>query len=185
LKKAEVAQIEGAQGFGLSIQHGFYPYTTSRDVTPAQIYADCGIPWDTACMGKILGITRTYPIRVNNKTGTSGPFYEDQKEISFADIGQEVELTTVTKLPRRLFTYSKAQMAHATSVCCPHEVMINFMNYCQSMEELIEIIDHMNMLSNVRYLGFGPKNSDVLDIGGQPIGTAMHNVYHWWERYHA
>lgn len=182
LEQAQVAQIEGAQGFSLSIQHGFWPYVTSRDVSPAQILADCGVPWNMARMTEVIGITRTYPIRVNNKTGTSGPCYEDQREISFAEIGQEVELTTVTKLPRRVFTYSKQQMSHATWVCAPSEMMVNFCNYCSSMEELMEIVDHLNTMTTVRYLGFGPKNEDVLDVNGMMDFTARDAIYHYWER---
>src|SRR5690606_21337061 len=32
LEQARVIQVEGAQGYSLSMYHGFYPYTTSRDV---------------------------------------------------------------------------------------------------------------------------------------------------------
>lgn len=182
LGKARVAQIEGAQGFGLSIQHGFYPYTTSRDVSPAQIMADCGIPWRYAKNAEIVGVLRTYPIRVANKTGSSGPCYPDQREISFADIGQDVELTTVTKLPRRVFTYSKNQMEHACLVCGFDSAMINFANYCQTFEELNTIIDHLSTMTKVRYIGFGPKNTDVVDIKGKPWGSAQHELMHRWQQ---
>ena len=185
LGEANIAQIEGAQGFGLSIQHGVWPYTTSRDVTPAQIMADCGIPWNMARMAEVIGITRTFPIRVSNKTGTSGPCYADQRETTFADIGQAVELTTVTKLPRRVFTYSKQQMNHAVAVCNPIEVCLNFCNYSHSMEDLMEMVDHLNTMTTVRYLGFGPKNEDVLDIAGLSDPAARDAIYHYWERSHA
>lgn len=181
LSKANIAQVEGAQGFGLSMLHGFYPYTTSRDVTPAQIFADCGVPWDVARMARIVGVTRTFPIRVNNKTGWSGPCYEDQKEISFEELGQQVELTTVTKLPRRVFTYSREQMRHACTVCAPDETFLNFANYCASYEELMEIIDHLNEYTYVRYIGFGPTNADVVDIHGMSIGSALHKIRHKFE----
>lgn len=178
LGQAKVAQIEGAQGFGLSMYHGFYPFTTSRDVTPAQILADCGIPWAEGKRAIVVGCARTFPIRVSNKTGSSGPCYADQKEISFDDIGQVVELTTVTKLPRRIFTYSRRQMEHAAAVCSFDEMFINFANYCDTFEELMEIFDHLSTLSKVRYFGFGPRNEDVIDIKGMPMGSALHTLRH-------
>lgn len=80
LQAAYNVQIEGAQGFSLSIYHGHYPYVTSRDVTVHQVLADCGIPNDWAMRNEVIATLRTYPIRVNNRDGTSGPGYPDQYE---------------------------------------------------------------------------------------------------------
>jgi hypothetical protein len=126
LREAEHVIVEGAQGYGLSMYHGFYPYTTSRDVSVWQILADCGIPHDLLPTVMdlpditVIGTCRTYPIRVANRfdthgtqVGYSGPCYDDQLEISFEEIGQKVELTTVTKLPRRIFTFSEKQITEA------------------------------------------------------------------------
>ncbi len=58
-------QIESAQGFELGLNTGFqYPYCTSRDVTPAQIISDCGLPHSVLSGCTIIGTARTYPIRV-------------------------------------------------------------------------------------------------------------------------
>ena len=185
LEKGRIIQVEGAQGFGLSIHHGFYPYVTSRDVTPAQILADCGIPWWMGRKARVIGTTRTYPIRVNNKTGWSGPCYEDQREISFEDLGQPVELTTVTKLPRRIFTFSKNQINHAVRVCSPDELFLNFCNYCRTADELLEIVEYLMTEAYVRYYGFGPRPKDVLDIHGMTGHESRRAIREWWERYYA
>jgi adenylosuccinate synthase len=181
LRLADRVQIEGAQGYGLSMYHGFYPYTTSRDVSTWQMLADVGMPngfidWKKF---RVIGTARTYPIRVAHRydeqgrmVGNSGPVYDDQKEISFEDIGQPVELTTVTKLPRRIFTFSARQIEEAVEYNGVTHVFLNFGNYCQSADKLREIAGYIiNTGAWLRYIGMGPAVYDV------------HTVYsHGWDQ---
>jgi adenylosuccinate synthase len=167
--------IEGAQGFGLSIHHGFYPYTTSRDVTPSQILADCGVPFIDHVNVIVYGTARTFPIRVANRfneegkqVGFSGPHYPDQVEISWADLGMEPELTTVTKLPRRIFTYSKQQMSFAKRMCCPDVVFLNFVNYLKSREQFVDIAESIMEDGTQLMVGVGPSILDVLEYNPWP-----------------
>jgi adenylosuccinate synthase len=163
--------IEGAQGYSLSMYHGFYPYCTSRDVSTAQVLADVGYPIFRGPIS-VIGTARTYPIRVANRfddngkqVGWSGPEYDDQEEISFADIGQSVELTTVTKLPRRIFTFSKQQIHEAIRQNSAREVFLNFANYVQSPVELDEIVQAIESSgAAVRWLGYGPTVADIRDM---------------------
>lgn len=176
LASARVLQVEGAQGYSLSMYHGFYPFTTSRDVTVHQMLADCGIPVEMARWLTIVGTARTYPIRVANRfdaegqqVGWSGPHYDDQQEISFADIGQPVELTTVTKLPRRIFTFSHKQIAEAVRMNGVKELFLNFVNYLPEADrepfvyKLSEVLRPYGC--SVKYLGFGPAEPDVHELG--------------------
>ena len=180
LKESEYVLVEGAQGYGLSMYHGFYPYTTSRDVSLWQILADSGIQagdvMDKYKMTKVraIGTCRTYPIRVANRydtegtqVGYSGPCYDDQSEITFEDIGQKVELTTVTKLPRRIFTFSGKQIHEAILHNGVYEVFLNFVNYVRTETELIDIIQRIERKdTQVRWIGTGPTYQDVHYIGG-------------------
>lgn len=176
MEQAENVIIEGAQGFSLSMYHGQYPYTTSRDVTPWQIAADCGLPFKWANRISVVGTLRTYPIRVNNRDGSSGPCYDDQKEIDFADIGQNVERTTVTKLPRRIFTFSQEQLDHAMWHCGQYwetGLFLNFANYMSEsdLQKLIEQIESIRAPyrlnpPKVAWLGYGPDDGDVKQIKG-------------------
>jgi len=172
VNEVESAQIESAQGYSLSMYHGFYPYTTSRDVSTAQTLADCGIPFDcfSRALTTVIGTCRTYPIRVANRhdsegrqVGWSGPCYPDQEETSFEAIGQPTELTTVTKLPRRIFTYSKMQMEQAIRMNGVNKLFLNFANYAPR-ETLLEIMDHLSSLTEVRWTGWGPAEQDVRDV---------------------
>lgn len=170
LDKANLVQIEGAQGFSLSMYHGHYPYTTSRDVTPMQVLADCAIPF--AMRPEIIGTCRTFPIRVANRyddqgnmIGTSGPHYFDQREMDWSELGIEPELTTVTKLPRRIFTWSNKQMDDAVHMCRPDWLFMNFLNYIHPEDRnsfLKEIEGHH---VPIRLVGLGPTYNDVRQRG--------------------
>ena len=167
---ADLIQIEGAQGFSLSIYHGFYPYTTSRDVTPAQVMADCALPLNLRPL--VYGTLRTYPIRVanrydanGNQIGTSGPCYSDQNELKWEDIGLEPELTTVTKLPRRIFNFSYQQLDEAIKQCAPDKVFLNFANYLEP-DEFINMADTISYKYGdiIEWIGVGPTHCDVHTI---------------------
>jgi len=58
---------EGAQGFGLDVDHGTYPFVTSSTVGPAGVAAGTGLPPRAA--ERILGIVKAYTTRVG-----AGPF---------------------------------------------------------------------------------------------------------------
>ena len=174
LQNAEQILVEGAQGYSLGMNSGFYPYVTSRECTPAQLASDCLLP--LSMIGKVIGTMRTYPIRVANRydeegnmVGWSGPCYSDQTETTFEELGQETELTTVTKLPRRIFTFSREQTERALWQCRPDEIFLNFANYASDelLQEILETVDNAAMglgLGGIRYIGWGPKVTDVVDV---------------------
>lgn len=174
IEQAQSVLIEGAQGYSLSMYHGQYPFVTSRDVTPWQIAADCALPYKWASYIKVIGTLRTFPIRVNNRDGSSGPCYPDQQEIQWSDIGVMPELTTVTKLPRRLFTFSRLQLEEALYHCGGYwdtKLFLNFANYLPDQLALDELIERIEAPSagllnpaKVVWTGFGPDDSHVKPV---------------------
>lgn len=172
--------IEGAQGFSLSMYHGFYPYCTSRDVTPFQILADVGMPLTKVMMHQlnVFGTMRTCPIRVANRynesgdmVGWSGPCYDDQVELDWEeDFGMKPELTTVTKLPRRIFSFSEKQTEEAIRMCAPNTVFLNFANYVKDDAEFARIVyfidnEMKQFFSKPRWIiGTGPTADDVHEV---------------------
>jgi adenylosuccinate synthase len=171
LSKCTRVQIEAAQGYSLSIDHGFYPYTTSRDTSTLRVLADCGWPASRG-LPEIFGVARTFPIRVANRfdakgeqVGWSGPCYADQLETSWEEIGQPVELTTVTKLPRRVFTFSMQQLKEAEFVGGVDYLFLNFMNYLSVDRQrgLEAMINKEFGPGFLKYKGFGPTEKDVVD----------------------
>ena len=59
--------MEGAQGFGLDVDHGTYPYVTSSTTGPAGVSAGTGLP--PRALDRILGVVKAYTTRVG-----AGPF---------------------------------------------------------------------------------------------------------------
>lgn len=162
-------QIEGCQGMDLSLNTGLqYPYVTSRDCGPAQVLADCALhPND---LSDTYVIMRTYPIRVGNlnddyghQVGVSGPWWDDQKEMTWNEVGQVEELTTVTKRVRRVFSFSWQQYTKMLRELQPSRVMLNFANYLPE-DEVNRMVRQMNQMAGrgiVKWLGRGPKSSDI------------------------
>ena len=178
LDRSNLVQIEGSQGMDLSINGGFYPYVTSRDCTPAQVLADCGIhPSD---LGMIYACIRTFPIRVGNITdeegnmiGYSGPYYQDQKEMTWEEVGVKKELTTVTGRVRRVFSFSNIQTLKMIREVRPSLVFLNFCNYLtgEQADILAERINGIAGRPIVKWLGWGPNESDIvtLNINTAPV----------------
>lgn len=158
--------VEGAQGYSLGINCGMYPYTTSRDCTVAQLLVDCGLP---IIVNQVYGVCRTFPIRVANRfdsntgeqIGWSGPCYPDQEETSWEAIGIPTELTTVTKLPRRVFTFSEIQIREAVRTNQVNKVFLNFCNYIKDGRKLDLILDAIRNHTDVEWLGYGPNHEDI------------------------
>lgn len=181
---AEQLHIESCQGYSLSILHGFYPHVTSRDVTTASVLQDTGVPWTRSLT--IFGTFRTYPIRVANRPESgewSGPGYPDSYETSFTALGQPQEVTTVTKLPRRIFTWSQQQALEACAQNHIDHAFLNFAQYPPTFEELLHIWESLNEATDVRFMGFGPEIGDVLKVGSPTICRSYLKTV--WERYRA
>ena len=156
LEEAESILAEGSQGYSLGINTKFYPFTTSRDCTPARFLSDMGIPH--SMLRKVIGTARTYPIRVGNTSdGFSGSHYDDQSETSWKELGQTPETTTVTGRVRRVFTFSMEQIKEACFYCAPDEIFLNFVNY-MSMGDAQRLIADIRQQSGVpvNFVGHGP-----------------------------
>jgi len=165
LEVAEEILAEGSQGYSLGINTQFYPFTTSRDCTPARFLSDMGIPHNF--LRRVIGTARTYPIRVGNTAdGFSGPCYPDQSETTWEKLGQTAERTTVTQRIRRVFTFSIEQVREAAFYCAPDEIFLNFCNYMgeNNVRSLASQIEAATGVT-VQYYGRGPAYGDVFEVG--------------------
>jgi len=173
LKSQERIQLAIPQGHSLSINHGFYPYCTSRNTSPQQGLADAGIPikW----VDKVIACMRTFPIRVSNRfdtdgkmIGWSGPCYDDQKELTWAEVGQPPEMTSVSKKIRRVFSFSEKQYFESCMMNGATDVFMNFMNYLDPLEvdELFKTLTdiHNSGGPRVSWLGYGPRTEDIATV---------------------
>lgn len=165
LEQAEEILAEGSQGYSLGINTNFYPFTTSRDCTPARFLSDMGVPHNF--LRRVIGTARTYPIRVGNTAdGFSGPCYEDQRETSWDELGQTAETTTVTGRVRRVFTFSLEQVREAAFYCAPDEIFLNFCNY-MTENNVISLASQIEAGTGVpvHFFGKGPAFGDIVEFG--------------------
>ncbi len=140
VKLGEGVILEGGQGTLLSHNISgpdgkpFYPYCTSRVGTVAGFMADTLLA--PQHIRNIIGVVRTYPIRV---AGNSGPFYS--KELSWAQVSEEAgflqpveEVTTVTKKIRRVAELSFEALAVSNMVNKPHAYAMMFADYINAVD---------------------------------------------------
>ncbi len=130
------ALLEGTQGTALSIYHGHYPHTTSRDTTVAGCLAEAGI--SPSRVRKVIMVCRSYPIRVASpdKKHTSGYM---KGEISWAEIERRAELPkgSLAKLEvgsvsgnrRRVGEFDWALLRKAASLNAPTDIALTFADY--------------------------------------------------------
>jgi len=159
--------LEGSQGFDLSLNHGHsYPHVTSRDVTPNRMLDNAGLsPFDCK---EVIGVVRTFPIRVGNYGEfSSGPCYEDQREMSWSEVsviaGKTVsERTTVTNRLRRVFSFSDMQFTKFVRTCRPTRLFVTFGDYLPD-KELGQFIDRVEAIADAKVMAVshGPKNEDT------------------------
>lgn len=142
LENGQSGLLELAQGFPLSLNGRFYPYCTSRNVTVSQALSDMFLPTKYAGQVIINLRTLPIRINSkkfigadgNHLTwgevesgvphtvfeGNSGDWYPDQSELTWDEVTQMggspekiIEMTSVTKLPRRIATFSRQNLEEA------------------------------------------------------------------------
>ncbi len=132
LDRGQYVLLEGTQGFGLSLEHGAFPYVTSRDTSVSALAASIGVN-HADFHTDVIGVVRTFPIRV---AGNSGPFDPDAKEISWDRVRRHAraeadltEHTSVTQKVRRVATFSREGFRRACMVNRPSEIALTFADY--------------------------------------------------------
>jgi adenylosuccinate synthase len=130
--------LEGTQGTGLSLHHGYYPHVTSRDTTASGCLAEAGIA--PSRVRRVIMVCRTYPIRVQSPKGaTSGPM---ANELSWAEIARrsalpirelrKTEKTSTTKRRRRVGEFDWHLLRKAASLNAPTDIALTFTDYLSS-----------------------------------------------------
>lgn len=156
--------IETTQGFGLSLtRSGYYPFATSRDITPAQALNDAGIP--SQVPHDVIAVFRTYPIRV---AGTSGPMHQ---ELTWKNLAErtggyiEEERTTVTNKIRRVGEWDESLARKAIRALQPNHIVLSFFDYVRP-----DLIDGKSFDSNAYDLIGSYENSLKRKIRWVSIG---------------
>ena len=133
--------LEGTQGTGLSLYHGYYPHVTSRDTTVAGCLAEAGISPNR--VQRVVMVCRTYPIRVQSpKQGTSGKMSQEitwdevaDRSGHDADDLRKRELTSTTKRQRRVSEFDWGLLRRAASLNAPTDIALTFVDYIAKENE--------------------------------------------------
>jgi adenylosuccinate synthase len=156
--------VEVSQGYSLGIDKGFYPYCTSRNCDVAAALSDAGV--HPSEYRSSLMVVRCHPIRV---AGNSGPCYADQHELTWEELGQTPERTTVTNKVRRVFTWSNLQFEASLKANRPDAIFLNFCNYMSDDMLIQRTRDIKRIYANVLgrplgclLMGFGPTSDNVM-----------------------
>ena len=162
-KQAGLGEI--AQGFHLSLMSLFFPKTTSRNCSVAAFLDDAMLPpsvlgpvvlnyrtfpirvnnnkYIRKGDGKILTWTEFNETSEQDREiirGDSGGCYEDQVECQWSQISETAgepifECTSLTKLPRRVFSFSRVNLIESLRFNNTGDdvyISVNFMNYVDS-----------------------------------------------------
>lgn len=105
LREGGLALVEGAQGFGLSLLHGTYPYVTSKDTSASTLAADVGI--GPTSVSDVILVFKAYTTRVG-----AGPLSAEIPQAEAERLGI-VEYGSVTGRRRRIgaFDFELARRA--------------------------------------------------------------------------
>jgi adenylosuccinate synthase len=176
LSRGGTVQIEAAQGYGLGLHAGFYPYCTSGDCRAIDALAAVGLsPWDpTVGELEVWVVFRVFPIRV---AGNSGPMYQ---ETSWPDLGLPEEFTTVTGKVRRVGMWDQT-LADAAIEANGQKVRVALTMFDQLQQDAARVtryedlsdaarsrLDHFqNRLKwKTELVGTGPSTLIDLQVGG-------------------
>ena len=168
LLRGESGLMEIAQGYQLSLMSQFYPRCTSRNCSVSAALDDSLLPPSIVGPVTVNFRTHPIRVNSNkyirksdrkiltwdewNSTpeadrelikGDSGGCYSDQKELSWEEIsakaGKKIfEQTSLTKLPRRVYTFSRVNLKEAllfNNTGNDVYISINFMNYVDASVE--------------------------------------------------
>lgn len=130
MRGGETGLLEGSQGAMLSLNHGYYPFCTSKDVTPAALLAEAGI--STRRVRHIWAVYRTISMRV---PGNSGP--SDGKELNWDDleaaIGQvipeDAKRQTDSGDRERIFLWSWKEFKKTIAMIGPTRMALTFADW--------------------------------------------------------
>lgn len=145
MRGARHVLLEGSQGTLLDNLHGYYPYCTSRSTIASAIAAESGVA--PHAIRNVIGVVRTYPIRVAGNSGPTGG-----KEITWESLSDKLgrnisEQTTVTKRTRRVFEFSMKDFKQACILNQPNILALTFLNYLDKADEGVTEWDKLSKAS--------------------------------------
>jgi adenylosuccinate synthase len=162
-------QIEGTNGFGLSVLFGSYPYTVGKDSSASTVAADVGL--GPLAIDEVVLVLRAFPTRVG-----PGPF-RTEMTVAEAERRGVVEYGTVTGRRRRVGRFDPDQAREAVRINRPSRVALTFLDHvdpgCRGFrgarlpggpaQEFVTQVER-ELGRSIELLGTGPDTDDVVDL---------------------
>jgi adenylosuccinate synthase len=171
LEKGKKILLEGTQGFKLSLLHGEYPYTTSRDTSASNFLSEAGL--GPKYVKDIYIVFKPYVSRVG-----PGPLENEIKDLDelekYHTKGREIG--SVSKRLRRIgkFEWQTAIKAikinSANKIAITHIDLFNGNKGKEFSGEAKKFLNKINQLSKIypypklALISNGPKLEDIIDI---------------------
>ncbi len=123
--------IEGTQGTGLSLHHGYYPNVTARETTASGCLADAGVA--PGRVRKVVMVVRRYPIRVGGESGRMGietdfETISDRSGVPLNEI-KEIEVGSVSGNQRRIAEFDWEQLRRSAVINGATDIALSFSDY--------------------------------------------------------
>lgn len=162
--------LEGTQGSGLSLYHGFYPHVTSRDTTAAGCLAEMGI--SPSRVRRVIMVCRTYPIRVQSPTAkgkSSGPMSQStnwteisrRSGIELKEL-RRVEKGSVSKKQRRVAEFDWDLLRRSAELNGATDIALTFADYLDVRNRNARRFDQLQP-ETIRFI------EEVERVSGAPV----------------
>lgn len=168
--------LEGTQGTGLSIFHGYYPYVTSRDTTVAGCLSEAGIP--PTRVRRVIMVCRSYVIRVQSPEGsTSGPL---KGELDWQEISRRsglppavfgLELGSVSQKLRRVGEFDWTLLRRASLLNAPTDIALTFADYIDGANSNARRLEQLTQ-PTIRFA------EEIERVAGAPV-SLISTRFHW------
>jgi len=176
ISKGKKVMIEGTQGFKLSLLHGEYPYTTSRDTTASTFAAEAGV--GPKSVNDVYAVMKPYVSRVGPGPLEDEIFDESELE-KYHSEGREVG--SVSKRLRRIgrFEFDSVKKAiminSATKIAVTHfDLLLNGKKISKIDEadtseskkflETVEKLKKVYPYPELSLVSVGPNTEDIMDL---------------------
>lgn len=130
MRDGKTGLLEGSQGALLSLNHGYYPYCTSKDVTPAALLAEAGI--STRWIRDIWAVYRTISMRVPGNSGPSDGLeidWHDLEETAGLIIPEDAKRQTDSGDVERIFLWSWKEFKKTVAMIGPTHIALTFTDW--------------------------------------------------------
>jgi len=151
--------------------------------------------FDVSTAPSLATVQAKYPDAIGVvKLGSSGPVYDDQRELSWEEVTKRSgnpnlikEQTSLTKRIRRVFDHSALQIRNSTMACMPNVIAVNFNDYLdhgiagvggkmtfgEVGERWPKVAEYVKWVEDNQYWAGTPNAAKVLFLGTGPKRSEM------------